>query len=792
MKTTRNITVTGTKATGDGLRVSSENAGKILSILVDLYRSPVTPVRELVINAIEAADEAAKTQDEYPKVLLEVETKENKDSTILGYQNYDKRYDSAIFKITDKGIGMSTDDVRNILLNITTSTKDGDDGSIGGFGIGAKAVFSIAKMCTWRTTKDGVTTTVVLSVNENGTEDVMNVEETGEENGTTVIFPVDGENATRILDRIDREFLRYADPNKVDMFVNGVRHNVGQAGVSDMNPGDVRVDTGNHHFWTMNDDITVVGMGGIPYAYTIEGLGQIINANVDDANLRNIASINNGKITVRMDIAREDINPSREALKSTERLDKKIIQVIIDAYNKEFNNLMSDVYDAKNAEAWRTALIDSLTNSKTTLITVNPSAFRGFDLHALHKENDATLMKIIPGTQVALIDGDDRSNRGRTMDAPLSALLGGNWQKSVYIAHYMDNFSLLEDKNLFAISRKEMIESSISNTSFVYGMLPKFITEKNNILSLKDVIAELFEVTFCDANDIREELKKEGREDRKKKGLNSRNSTSSSSANNDPIYVVDGEDNVVEFGAVKEITDALFDGSLKAEHLLVIDMFEGSTFDADNEDIKKIAKFISKHNGVIVAGNKIERRLNASFSRRKNSVSIRMVDGGNISYNDKYYFSIPQIWDRVQKFNYEHENYSTNLQRDYSRFSILRKLSDPEIADYFKVIDKEREQMIKEYYALKGADEWEINEENNEKIACYLVERVLRWSDVNDEKHNDVLAAMFNAGLRQYSLVNNSYSEVSIDDVKTVINAVKSAGEVMGYSEENENDLSVA
>lgn len=100
--------------------------------------------------------------------------------------------------------------------------------------------------------------------------------------------------------------------------------------------------------------------------------------------------------------------------------------------------------------------------------------------------------------------------------------------------------------------------------------------------------------------------------------------------------------------------------------------------------------------------------------------------------------------------------------------------------------------MIKEYYALKGADEWEINEENNEKIACYLVERVLRWSDVNDEKHNDVLAAMFNAGLRQYSLVNNSYSEVSIDDVKTVINAVKSAGEVMGYSEENENDLSVA
>ena len=779
MKTTRNIAVSGTQATGEGLRVSSENAGKILSILVDLYRSPVTPVRELVINAIEAVDEAVKdTNKEYPKVLIDVETKENKDSTILGYKNYDKRYDSATFKIIDKGIGMSSDDVRNVLLNITTSTKDTDNNSVGGFGIGAKAVFSIAKTCTWRTTKDGVTTTLILSATDKGTEDFMDVQETGEENGTTVIFPVDGENATRILDRIDNEFLRYADHEKITMTVDGFPRTIGFEGVSDMENGDIRIDSGNYHSWIIDDNITVIGMGGIPYDYTIEDLDNIIKSNLNDKNMGNIASIKGGKITVRMDIEREDINPSRESLKSTERLDKKIINVILKAYNDDIDNFVSGIRNAKDAATWRTEFVDAFNNVNTTLITPKSNAFDDFSLYSMKRTGYVDIIKNIPNTVIPLLKKEKNysSYHPYAHDNPMAALLGRNWNRSVYISHYMDNFSLFNDENIYAITYEHLADRKVNTYSNVYSVLPKFITNDNNFgnMTMANIMTKLFGVSFRNANEIREEVKSKGAEDRKAKGLNKRGAASAPTKSADPIYLIDGDNKVSEYGYVRDITDSIANGTLDVKNLVFIEIREDDKFeDTNTDELESLAKFVGNHNGVLVVGNKIEQRMNASINRRKEPIDVNTMTGGTIHWHDNSYtIHFDRVWNVLNGYSYDHKYFSDNLSGHARKYHILHAiLVEPDMAKYFDTIDSDMENVIEEYFDYIGRD---MSVYENISFSAYQVEGFLRWSNHEDEMYNQTLAALFTTILRQ----NNLY-DVSPEDVKVAIEAAKAAGDVL-------------
>lgn len=106
--------------------VISENA---INLLIEpLYKEQdrfKVVVRELLQNAIDAC----KKGDRQIKVEVKVE----------------KVNDSTLLKVTDHGIGMDINDIKDFFLTIGSSNKNAENGLTGKFGIGVLSIFLVAK-----------------------------------------------------------------------------------------------------------------------------------------------------------------------------------------------------------------------------------------------------------------------------------------------------------------------------------------------------------------------------------------------------------------------------------------------------------------------------------------------------------------------------------------------------------------------------------------------------------------------------------------------------------------------
>lgn len=104
----------------------SENA---INLLIEpLYKEQnrfKVVVRELLQNAIDAC----KKGDRHIKVEVKVE----------------KVNDSTLLKVTDHGIGMDINDIKDFFLTIGSSNKNAENGLTGKFGIGVLSIFLVAK-----------------------------------------------------------------------------------------------------------------------------------------------------------------------------------------------------------------------------------------------------------------------------------------------------------------------------------------------------------------------------------------------------------------------------------------------------------------------------------------------------------------------------------------------------------------------------------------------------------------------------------------------------------------------
>lgn len=100
--------------------------------------------------------------------------------------------ESPYLQVTDYGIGMSLEDVKTVLAFYGESTKNESNEDIGGFGIGFKSGLAIASQFTVKTTKDGITTLVIIQRSDAGAPklQVVSSTETGDESGTTVSIPL--------------------------------------------------------------------------------------------------------------------------------------------------------------------------------------------------------------------------------------------------------------------------------------------------------------------------------------------------------------------------------------------------------------------------------------------------------------------------------------------------------------------------------------------------------------------------------------------------------------------------
>ena len=153
--------ITKSNTTKEYMQVDVNSASKVTSLLINNYSSVVTPIREAIVNgleAIEGIDGGLVTVTLKSEIMAD-------SNKIFGTSDSDGSYSIII---EDNGIGMSHDFVTNRYLKLTNSTKDDDINAIGGFGIGAKAIMSISAHTVIRTVKDGEATVVVLGIDSNG------------------------------------------------------------------------------------------------------------------------------------------------------------------------------------------------------------------------------------------------------------------------------------------------------------------------------------------------------------------------------------------------------------------------------------------------------------------------------------------------------------------------------------------------------------------------------------------------------------------------------------------------
>lgn len=155
------------------MKIDPMSAGHIIRRLTDLYSNPIeATVREIISNAIDTT----KNLPEGERKTIEVDTPSGL---------------STSFIVKDYGEGMSKEELRDIYSQYGASTKASNMNQIGAYGLGAKAPLSYCSQFTVESTKDGVTSEIIVSSESDGNYTrFVKSEREGKPNGTKVTIPV--------------------------------------------------------------------------------------------------------------------------------------------------------------------------------------------------------------------------------------------------------------------------------------------------------------------------------------------------------------------------------------------------------------------------------------------------------------------------------------------------------------------------------------------------------------------------------------------------------------------------
>lgn len=166
-------------------RVDPEGARRMMEMLVNLYADPrLAVVREYVSNAVDATRVAGSTEP----VLITTPT--------LLEPN---------FTVSDRGVGMSTEEVEATFLAFAASTKRDTNELVGGLGVGAKSAWAVTESFLVDTVKDGKRT-LVRAARDLSHQVLVAGKPTDLPTGTTISVPVevgaDSESWRRIVTEI--------------------------------------------------------------------------------------------------------------------------------------------------------------------------------------------------------------------------------------------------------------------------------------------------------------------------------------------------------------------------------------------------------------------------------------------------------------------------------------------------------------------------------------------------------------------------------------------------------------
>lgn len=170
-----------TKFENFDFNINLSNSRFLIDRLTNLYNMPdISAVRELISNAIDSTKQA-----------------NSKNPIIVSYSSY-----TGQISVTDKGTGMSYDELINIYTHYGASTKNNNSNAIGEFGLGAKAALAYTDTFLITTVKDSVEINAVVTK----TEDVPKLiitninNNSSKENGTEIVFNYSEKSFTSLRD----------------------------------------------------------------------------------------------------------------------------------------------------------------------------------------------------------------------------------------------------------------------------------------------------------------------------------------------------------------------------------------------------------------------------------------------------------------------------------------------------------------------------------------------------------------------------------------------------------------
>lgn len=310
MRISNTGTTTGTLSSSGATHCGFDPNGAphLMGILSNIYRDPSLAVlREYSANALDAHLRAGVSDP------IQVTLPSDIEPTLT---------------ISDRGTGLSEQEILAVYANYGTSTKRDSNDEVGAFGIGAKSAFAISTQFSVIGIKNGERTSALFALNEAGVATVSIVarESTDEPNGVTVAVPVTDPAAMR---RAAKRLFGFWKPGTVVVDGKAPKYLPASA---------LRVtDTLYARFAAPQNDsatetpaVTIV-MGGIPYPASVPMLETVARHANDQEVRRLVTRLTQRWSTLRLmafaEVGSVDITPSREDLRDTPRTLKMLAQV---------------------------------------------------------------------------------------------------------------------------------------------------------------------------------------------------------------------------------------------------------------------------------------------------------------------------------------------------------------------------------------------------------------------------------------------------------------------------------
>lgn len=663
------VKTTGSTFNNQGLTIREDDKEKIILSLIKTYSSPITPIRETVINGLEVSDKV--------KVTITTNKKEENYNLLGSYTS--ANYSNGVITIEDYGEGMSEDFVRNFLLGVGASTKDEDDTKTGGFGIGAKSVLSITEQANWKTTHNGITTVMVLSLDDNKTSTFINSFPSDLPNGTIVTIPVNGETITRILDRMNEEYFDYVNPERVEVIVDNEPIKVGKYKVWEYDNGDIINDIPVYGY----DTIKIIGHGGIPYDYKLYGFQYKIEKEMKHRKYDNY--INNkfnihipDNCAIRFDVPKKFINPNRESLEQSDKLDGFIIEKMTDLIiNKmdEYVDLVESLYGDKDAISDMMLKISRGEYNPNTLVRYD--FLKDLNIYSfVHFFDEKISLEDIHNKSIILPKNNERRT-GSLNDN----IIGSGYRRSKYFKYFEKEYNLIDyiQKNHNVIGYYYFDSDFLIKKDYSC-QIAKFLGITND--ELFGIIKELFDTTIISPEKMKKEVYKLGKEVYDKSP--DKEKTVAKEPVKDPIYILN-HDIDDSFDTVSSLRNWVEKQSYKM--IVCLDVYY---YDKNNinkylkEKLSDYQDFLFSKDILFIAGNNVFSRFKTSMRGNDKIPIVKYRTSFSImEENCSNYFN-----NKMRNLVNNNSAYSINYILSYTLSMIFNRLEDDLKNYYLQHFDK--------------------------------------------------------------------------------------------------------